>query len=119
MVIFDLPLQTMFFLELSFFNEKSAVALVYGKFKNAVSYVIVTKYAVYHNLTGLHIETLMACCRPTELDAVSFGHLSTILTTKLPDPRLSEVVRGYPNLVSHCNRIHSQFKVPSPVSALL
>ncbi|KAF4523780.1 hypothetical protein B566_EDAN009012 [Ephemera danica] len=47
--------------------------------------------------------------RPTELDALVFGHTYTILSTKLPDNRLADVLRGYPNLISHCDRIQSQF----------
>merc|ERR1712154_368744 len=33
--------------------------------------------------------------KPTELDALAFGHLFTILTTPLPDTRLASVVRQY------------------------
>jgi metaxin len=31
--------------------------------------------------------------QPTELDALVFGHLFTILTTPLPDGRLASIVR--------------------------
>ncbi|UYV71209.1 MTX2 [Cordylochernes scorpioides] len=44
---------------------------------------------------------------PTELDALVFGHLFSILTTTLPDVNLSNVVRQFPNLVELCRRIDS------------
>lgn len=47
--------------------------------------------------------------RPTELDALVFGHLHTILTTKLPHSVLSETVRPYHNLISHCDRMDSLY----------
>jgi hypothetical protein len=47
--------------------------------------------------------------RPTELDALVFGHLHTILTTKLPHSGLSDTVRLYPTLISHCDRINSLY----------
>ncbi|GIY71973.1 metaxin-2 [Caerostris extrusa] len=43
--------------------------------------------------------------RPTELDAIVFGHLFAILTTPLPDNRLCTIVREYQNLVDLCQRI--------------
>lgn len=47
--------------------------------------------------------------KPTELDAVVFGHLYTMLTTKLPCDRLAEIVRSYPNLAGLCSRVHDQY----------
>lgn len=43
--------------------------------------------------------------RPTELDALLFGHIFTILTTELPENGLASIVRSYSNLVDHCVRI--------------
>jgi len=37
--------------------------------------------------------------KPTELDAIVFGHLCAILNTPLPDNRLCTILRDYPNLV--------------------
>ncbi|KAF6203850.1 hypothetical protein GE061_002185 [Apolygus lucorum] len=46
--------------------------------------------------------------QPTELDALVFGHIYTILTTPLPNNRLASTIRGYPNLVDHCKIIEKQ-----------
>eukprot|EP00096_Caligus_rogercresseyi_P011743 TRINITY_DN4726_c0_g1_i1.p1 TRINITY_DN4726_c0_g1~~TRINITY_DN4726_c0_g1_i1.p1 ORF type:complete len:282 (+),score=74.48 TRINITY_DN4726_c0_g1_i1:74-847(+) len=46
---------------------------------------------------------------PTELDALVFGHLFTILTTKLPCDGLASVVRKYQNLVDLCHCIDKEF----------
>ncbi|RWS17616.1 Metaxin-2-like protein [Dinothrombium tinctorium] len=43
--------------------------------------------------------------KPTELDALVFGHLSAILTTPLPVDRLAIIVRENEKLVQLCNRI--------------
>ena len=47
--------------------------------------------------------------RPTELDALVFGHLYTLLTTKLPDNRLAETVKRFDNLVRFCDTIDKTF----------
>lgn len=47
--------------------------------------------------------------RPTELDAVVFGHLYTILTTSLPVSRFAEVIRDYKNLTDFCQRIDQKY----------
>nr|XP_039268504.1 metaxin-2-like [Styela clava]XP_039268505.1 metaxin-2-like [Styela clava] len=49
--------------------------------------------------------------QPTELDALVFGHLFTILTTRLPDNRLAETVRKFDNLVAFCRNIDKNFFV--------
>uniref|UniRef100_A0A2P2I705 Metaxin-2 n=1 Tax=Hirondellea gigas TaxID=1518452 RepID=A0A2P2I705_9CRUS len=46
---------------------------------------------------------------PTELDAVVFGHLFTLLTTPLPDSSLASVVRSYPTLVTLCRNIDGEY----------
>uniref|UniRef100_A0A8C2PXH2 Metaxin-2 n=1 Tax=Cyprinus carpio TaxID=7962 RepID=A0A8C2PXH2_CYPCA len=49
--------------------------------------------------------------QPTELDALVFGHLFTILTTQLTNDELAEKVKSYTNLLSFCHRIeHTYFK---------
>ncbi|KAF2347705.1 Metaxin glutathione S-transferase domain [Trinorchestia longiramus] len=45
----------------------------------------------------------------TELDAVVFGHLYTLLTTPLPDSGLASVVRSYPSLVTLCRTIEGEY----------
>ncbi|XP_064083343.1 metaxin-2-like [Macrobrachium nipponense] len=47
--------------------------------------------------------------RPTELDALVFGHLFTLLTTPLPDNRLATIVRSFANLVKLCQVIERDF----------
>ncbi|KAJ7398017.1 hypothetical protein BTVI_129432 [Pitangus sulphuratus] len=47
--------------------------------------------------------------QPTELDALVFGHLFTILTTQLITDELSEKVKNYSNLTAFCRRIEQQY----------
>jgi len=48
-------------------------------------------------------------CRPTELDALVFGHLFTVITTTLPDNRLAKTVQQFNNLVAFCQNIERRF----------
>ncbi|XP_021940906.1 metaxin-2-like isoform X2 [Zootermopsis nevadensis] len=47
--------------------------------------------------------------RPTELDALVFGHLFTILTTPLPNNRFASIVRGYSNLIDLCKLVEKEY----------
>ncbi|XP_031414127.1 metaxin-2 [Clupea harengus] len=47
--------------------------------------------------------------QPTELDALVFGHIFTILTTRLTSDALAERVKGFSNLLSFCKRIEQTF----------
>ncbi|KAJ8416894.1 hypothetical protein AAFF_G00327720 [Aldrovandia affinis] len=47
--------------------------------------------------------------QPTELDALVFGHLFTILTTQLTSNELSEKIKNYGNLLSFCRRVEQNF----------
>lgn len=47
--------------------------------------------------------------QPTELDALAFGHLYTILTTELPNMRIANTLKKYQNLISFCKRIDEEF----------
>lgn len=47
--------------------------------------------------------------QPTELDALTFGHLYTILTTELPNMQIANTLKKYPNLISFCKRIDEEF----------
>ncbi|RXN33501.1 metaxin-2 isoform X2 [Labeo rohita] len=47
--------------------------------------------------------------QPTELDALVFGHLFTILTTQLTNDELAEKVKSYTNLLSFCHRIEQTY----------
>uniref|UniRef100_A0AAY5KJ72 Metaxin 2 n=1 Tax=Esox lucius TaxID=8010 RepID=A0AAY5KJ72_ESOLU len=47
--------------------------------------------------------------QPTELDALVFGHLFTILTTRLTSDELSEKVKSYSNLLAFCRRIEQSY----------
>ena len=56
-------------------------------------------------------------CRSTELDAVVFGHVFTLLTTPMPDNRLASIVRSYPNLVEACQFVEKiYFQAPPKVN---
>ncbi|XP_034951653.1 metaxin-2-like [Chelonus insularis] len=46
---------------------------------------------------------------PTELDALVFGHLFTIITTPIPGCKLGEIVKNFPDLVDLCKRIETSF----------
>jgi len=43
--------------------------------------------------------------RPCKLDALVFGHVVAIMTTKLPNMELAAVLATYPRLLAHCRRI--------------
>lgn len=47
--------------------------------------------------------------QPTELDALVFGHLYTILTTQLTTDELCDKVKGYSNLLAFCRRIEQNY----------
>lgn len=47
--------------------------------------------------------------KPTELDALTFGHLFCLMTTDLVDGRLGQIVSGFSNLVDLCHRVESQY----------
>ena len=47
--------------------------------------------------------------RPTELDAIVFGHLFAILNTPLPDNRLNSIIGEYQNLIELCRHIDVQY----------
>ncbi|KAI7815280.1 metaxin [Rhyzopertha dominica] len=53
------------------------------------------------------VDLLM--CPPTELDALVFGHLFTILTTPLPNSRIANTVRNYPTLINLVQRIEKEY----------
>ncbi|KAJ8303527.1 hypothetical protein KUTeg_019923 [Tegillarca granosa] len=47
--------------------------------------------------------------KPTELDAMVFGHLYTLLTTNLPDIDLAIIIRNYGNLANFCKRVEIKY----------
>lgn len=46
---------------------------------------------------------------PTELDALVYGHLYTLLTTKLPGGPFTSVIREFQNLGEFCKRVDSAY----------
>ncbi|XP_055908171.1 metaxin-2 [Eupeodes corollae] len=46
---------------------------------------------------------------PTELDAIIFGHLFTILTTTLPNNKLAQSIQGFKKLVDFCQNIDAKY----------
>lgn len=49
------------------------------------------------------------CSSPTELDALVFGHLFTILTTPLPNNQIANTVRNFPPLVELLQRVEKTY----------
>ncbi|XP_046683165.1 metaxin-2-like [Homalodisca vitripennis] len=47
--------------------------------------------------------------KPTELDAMVFAHVFTILTTPLPSNQFATTIRCYPKIIEHCQRIEKEF----------
>ncbi|KAK2180056.1 hypothetical protein NP493_460g04025 [Ridgeia piscesae] len=47
--------------------------------------------------------------RPTELDALVFGHLYSLLTISLPVSRVAETVEQFSNLLNFCRRIDDTY----------
>ncbi|KAF5297562.1 hypothetical protein FQR65_LT09993 [Abscondita terminalis] len=46
---------------------------------------------------------------PTELDALIFGHLFTILTTPLPNSNIANTVRNFPTLINLVQRVEKDY----------
>lgn len=46
---------------------------------------------------------------PTELDALVFGHLFAITTTRLPNDALSETIRQFPELLDLVSRVETEY----------
>ncbi|KAL7075701.1 hypothetical protein ACQ4LE_005170 [Meloidogyne hapla] len=47
--------------------------------------------------------------QPTELDALAFGHLYTILTMQMPNNGLINALKKYPNLINFCKEIEREY----------
>eukprot|EP00058_Branchiostoma_floridae_P027106 XP_002612597.1 hypothetical protein BRAFLDRAFT_280403 [Branchiostoma floridae] len=47
--------------------------------------------------------------QPTELDALVFGHLHSLLTPDLSHPRLQQAVRQHDNLAAFCHRVATKY----------
>jgi len=47
--------------------------------------------------------------RPTELDALVFGHIFSLLTTPLPDNKAKNIVQNFGNLVKLCENIERDY----------
>uniref|UniRef100_A0A914GX53 Metaxin-2 n=1 Tax=Globodera rostochiensis TaxID=31243 RepID=A0A914GX53_GLORO len=45
----------------------------------------------------------------TELDALAFGHLYTILTTEMPNGAMVDALKKYPNLITFCENIDKEY----------
>lgn len=46
---------------------------------------------------------------PTELDALVFGYLFTMITTPLPHNQLGNIVKHQPNLVKFCQNMEKEY----------
>lgn len=47
--------------------------------------------------------------QPTELDALVFGHLFTLLTTSLPEGHFAEIIQQFSNLTAFCKRVDERY----------
>ena len=47
--------------------------------------------------------------RPTELDALVFGHLFTLLTTNLPNNEFARIIERFSNLKNFCERVDKTY----------
>ncbi|XP_039500220.1 metaxin-2 [Drosophila santomea] len=61
--------------------------------------------ALIAELDEHHEKGYLGGSRPCELDALVFGHVAAIMSTKLPNMELAEVLATYPRLLAHCRRI--------------
>ncbi|XP_043660122.1 metaxin-2 [Drosophila teissieri] len=61
--------------------------------------------ALIAELEEHHEKGYLGGSRPCELDALVFGHVAAIMSTKLPNMELAEVLATYPRLLAHCRRI--------------
>lgn len=43
--------------------------------------------------------------RPCQLDALVFGHVAAILSTRMPNMEMADLLYGFPRLIAHCRRI--------------
>ncbi|XP_053204152.1 metaxin-2-like [Panonychus citri] len=64
---------------------------------------------VFTKLSEILIGPYFFGNKPTELDALIFGHISAILTTALPDDSLAILVRENQPLVNLCNLIGAEY----------
>lgn len=70
-----------------------------------IQYQLALKWANCHTLQGAFIYFF----RATELDALVFGHLFTLLTTSLPEGNFAEVIQQFTNLTEFCMRIDEKY----------
>lgn len=54
-------------------------------------------------------KTFFYSDQPCELDAIAFGHLFSILTTRLPNMALAQTVQKYDKLVEFCKRVDEKY----------
>lgn len=98
----------------------------YNKRRNALRLLRVYQW---HDLNIEHvIDKVSKCCEtleyklkespdtpffygdmPCELDAIAFGHLFSILTTRLPNMALAQTVQKFKHLVSFCQFIDEKY----------
>lgn len=72
----------------------------------SMSRYLYSQYFLTAHLLYVHVFLFL---RPTELDALVFGHLFTIITTPLPRTDLVEIVRRYPTLIDLVKRIEVKY----------
>ncbi|KAG8239192.1 hypothetical protein J437_LFUL018851 [Ladona fulva] len=68
-----------------------------------------SRLKVYGWLSKSLSEVYEEVHKPTELDALVFGHVFTLMSTPLPDNRLASTVRNFPELTNLSNRIEREY----------
>ena len=59
--------------------------------------------------SSVHLFETLACVisvtRPSELDALAYGHLYSLITTALPATAIADTVKSFENLAQFCRRV--------------
>ncbi|XP_075750159.1 metaxin-2 isoform X10 [Rhipicephalus microplus] len=100
---------------------RAYMSLINTVLVNAELYICWANDATYDKV----FEEVQSCCaalserlgqsdyffgdKPSELDALTFGHLYCLMTTELLDGRLGQIVSVFKNLVDLCHRVESQY----------
>ena len=49
--------------------------------------------------------------KPTELDALVFGHLYNLITFQLPDSKITDIIKQFKNLADFCSRVEEKYYI--------
>lgn len=77
--------------------------------KYKLLYIPTRKWKTYPLYLKIVFNNYCIIFRPTELDALLFGHLFTILTTPLPNLELANTVRRFPTLINLVKKVEKDY----------